>query len=186
MEALIDANSGGTVTLEGVYQLWEAKNLSDFPWNSCIKGKNHADTHNTHTYCVLIHHGQKYSLPIKYSFRQAAEWFSVCSSHVRWLAGGGRSESGVIRPEESAGSSDLQEGGGMDGDMLVLLSMSGVPGETDPLSFICLCSSPSSSLASFCPFTPFSHSHTAFRLQSDTDDNFLYLVSVVSFQESRG
>lgn len=74
----------------------------------------------------------------------------------------------------------------MDGDMLMLLSMLGVPGETDPLSFICLCSFSSSSLASFCPFTPFSHSHTAFRLQSDTDDNFLYLVSVVSFQESRG
>lgn len=31
MEALIDANSRGTVTLEGVYQLWEAKNLSEFP-----------------------------------------------------------------------------------------------------------------------------------------------------------
>lgn len=39
------------------------------------------------------------------------------------MAGGGRSESGVIRPEEAAGSSDLQEGGGMDGGMLMLYSV---------------------------------------------------------------
>lgn len=94
MEALIDANSGGTVTLEGVYQLWEAKNLSDFPWNSCIKGKNHADTHTIHTHTVFLFTMGKNTLSPSniHSGKLLNDFLSVLAMCGDWLEVDGASQ----------------------------------------------------------------------------------------------